>query len=348
MGLFSPASSYLGIDIGVSSIKIVELKQDKNQPKLLSYGFTEGSQAGLAFDWPSNAKRAAQMINKVRHEAGMNARQAIAALPGYAVFSSVISIAKVAKSEIDSAVRWEAKKVIPVPLEDMVLDWRKIELPNEANNGTISVLLTGAPRSMVKKYIDIFKEAEINLLSLETDTFSLVRSLVGHDTSTVMLAELGTNTTEISVIDQGIPLLMRSIDMGGISITKAISENLGVGLDRAEQFKFDLNLGGLDQNSQDAVPKTIIEVINPLINELKYVINIFNNKHGRPVEKLVLSGGGALLVNLPSYLSKILNLNVIIGSPWSRISYPADLKPVLDEIAPRMSVAVGLALRQVE
>jgi len=66
------------------------------------------------------------------------------------------------------------------------------------------------------------------------------------------------------------------------------------------------------------------------------------------VEKLVLSGGGALLVNLPSYLSKILNLNVIIGSPWSRISYPADLKPVLDEIAPRMSVAVGLALRQVE
>ncbi|MBU4455424.1 pilus assembly protein PilM, partial [Patescibacteria group bacterium] len=118
-------------------------------------------------------------------------------------------------------------------------------------------------------------------------------------------------------------------------------------MERAEQFKYDLGISSLE-SQEDVIPKTIIETISIVINEIKYVLNLFQSKNNKSVEKIILSGGSALLINFANYLSKILDINVIIGNLWDSISYPVDLKLVLDEIGPRMSTAVGLAMRQIE
>jgi type IV pilus assembly protein PilM len=349
MGLFSASSkSCLGIDIGTSSIKMVELIKSGGKAKLVSYGFSENASGKLANDWQVNIEKTAAAINKIHRESGMSSRDAISALPTFSVFSSVLNLAKVDKKDMAAAVHWEAKKVIPIPLEDMILDWKKIVTAGQdEEKDNIKILLTGAPRALVKKYIEIFKKARINLLSLETETFSLVRSLLGHDQSTIMIVEIGTNATDISVIDKSIPMLNRSIDVGGMTITKAISGNLNIGSERAEQFKYDLGIGSPDA-SQDVIPKTIIETLTPIINEIKYVINLYQSKNENKVEKVVLSGGSSMLTNFPAYLARTLDLNVMIGDPWSRVSYPVELKPVLDEIGPRLSVAIGLSMREME
>jgi type IV pilus assembly protein PilM len=179
---------------------------------------------------------------------------------------------------------------------------------------------------------------------LETETFSLIRSLIGNDKSTIMILELGTSTTDISIVKSGIPIINRSIDLGGLSITKAISENLNIGLSRADQFKYDMGISS--QNSDDnVVPKTIMKSIDPIINEIKHLLSLYETKNQDKVEKIILSGGSALLPNLNNYLSGILNLNVVIGDPWSRVSYPLELEHLLKELGPRMAVAVGLAMR---
>lgn len=342
MSLFSSNNSYLGIDIGTSSVKIVELKKERADVKLMTYGFSESLRAAEQFD----INQTARIINQICEKAGANSRSAVAALPTFSVFSSIINLTGVGKKDIPSAVQWEAKKVIPLPLEEMILDWKKIETGGK-NNGNVKILLTSAPKSLVKKYIDIFKAAQINLLSLETETFALIRALVGNDKSAVMIVEMGANTTDISIIDQGIPMLNRSVDVGGLTITKAIGNNLNIGMERAEQFKYDLGISSLE-SQEDVVPKTIIETISIVINEIKYVLNLFQSKNNKSVDKIILSGGSALLINFANYLSKVLDINVIIGNPWDRISYPVDLKLVLDEIGPRMSTAVGLAMRQIE
>ncbi|MBU4257040.1 type IV pilus assembly protein PilM [Candidatus Parcubacteria bacterium] len=342
MSLFSSSNSYLGIDIGTSSVKIVELKKERADVKLMTYGFSESLRGAEQFD----IKQTAQTINQICEKAGANSRSAVAALPTFSVFSSIINLTGVGKKDIQSAVQWEAKKVIPLPLEEMILDWKKIETGGK-NNGNVKILLTSAPKTLVKKYIDIFKAAQINLLSLETETFALIRALVGNDKSVVMIVEMGADTTDISIIDQGIPVLNRSVDVGGLTITKAIGNNLNIGMERAEQFKYDLGISSLE-SQEDVIPKTIIETISIVINEIKYVLNLFQSKNNKSVEKIILSGGSALLINFANYLSKILDINVIIGNPWDRISYPVDLKLVLDEIGPRMSTAVGLAMRQIE
>jgi len=344
MNLFSSPNSCLGIDIGTFSIKVVELKKEGAKAKLLTYGFSESLQ-GLA---QADTKRVAKVVNQICQKAGVVSKSAVAALPTFSVFSSIINLSGVGKKDITPAVHWEAKKVIPLPLEEMILDWKKVKEDNNSRSkDNVKVLLTGAPRSLVKKYIEIFKNAQINLLSLETETFSLVRSLLGNDKSTNMIVEMGANTTDISIIDQSIPMLNRSIDIGGLTITKTISSSLDISLERAEQLKYDLGISSFE-TQDNVVPKTIAEAISPIVNEIKYALSLFQSKNNKKVEKLILSGGSALLINFSNYLSKILDLNVVVGNPWSRVSYPVDLKPILDEIGPHMSIAIGLALREIE
>ena len=352
MGLFSSSTnSFLGVDIGTSSIKIVELAKEKGQARIVTYGFSDNMEA-KGEDWQSDIKYVARAINKIREKAKVKSNRAVTALPTFSVFSSIINLSNVTQKDISSAVYWEAKKVIPLPLDEMILDWKKIdekgnEDKKEKANKNIKVLLTGAPRTLVKKYIETFKEAKINLLSLETETFSLIRSLLGNDTSTVLLVEIGATTTDVSIVDQSIPILNRSIDIGGNTITSSISEQLKIGPERAEQFKYDLGITAIE-SEEDVVPKTIIDTISPIINEIKYMLNLFQNKNESQVEKIILSGGSSLLPNFVNYLTKILNMNVIIGDPWSRISYPVELKPVLAEIGPKLAVAIGLAMREKE
>ena len=357
MGIFSSSStpSFLGVDIGSTSVKIVELRKEAGQAKLLSYGFSDNKKV-LPASWQNDPKYVAEVIKKICNEAGITSNTAVSALPTFSVFTSILNLSSVSKKDIDSAVHWEAKKVIPLPLEEMILNWNIIsdgtaqlatEKDKQATIKNVKVLLTGAPKTLVKKYVDIFKEAKINLLSLETETFSLVRSLVGNDKSPVMLVEIGAGTTDISIINNGIPILNRSIDVGGIKISRAISDFSNIDLERAEQFKFDLGASAID-SPDSTTPQIISESIAPIVNEIKYALNLFHDKYNLQAEKIILSGGSALLPSLVDYLSKVLNIKVIIGDPWARISFPVDLAPLLNEIGPRMSVAIGLAMRELE
>lgn len=314
--------------------------------KLINYGFTE-SLSTLQLDKQGNFSLIAKIINKICDESGINSKNALAALPTFSVFTSVMTLSGVSKKDLKSAVHWEAKKVIPLPLEEMILDFKEIEKQDDKNSNSAQILLTGAPRALVKKYIEIFKLAKINLLSLETETFSLIRSLLGNDKSTAMIVEIGANTTDVSIIDHSIPMLNRSIDIGGVKITEKIGRQLNITNEEAEQFKYDLGISALN-SEYSKVPRVFSEAIAPIINEIKYAKNLYFNKSKKQTEKVILSGGSALLPNLANYFSKVLDMKVIVGDPWSRVAYPLDLKPLLTEIGPRMSVAVGLAMREIE
>lgn len=347
MGLFTTSKVYLGIDIGSSGTKIVELKKENESVRLTNYAFSENLDSKISGDWQVvEIESVAGNIKKIIDKAKISSKLVVAALPAYSVFSSIINLSNINKKDLEAAIKIEAKKVIPLPLEEMILDSQIIE-DGAKNTNNVSVLLTGAPRTLVDKYLEIFKKANLQLLSLETETFSLIRSLMGNDKSSVMIVEIGTSTTDISIINKNIPILNRSIDVGGHTITSAISKSLNIGLERAEQFKYDLGISSIESQG-DIIPKTIIETISPIINEIKYLINVFQTKNNEQIDKIILSGGSSLLPNLVNYLTKVMDIKVIVGDPWARISYPVDLKPVLDEIGPRMSVAIGLAMREMD
>ncbi|MFH1226181.1 MAG: pilus assembly protein PilM [bacterium] len=394
MGIFnSTQKSYLGIDLGAVSTKVVELGNEKGRPRLVTYGFVEEAVDLARNDSPEAKEKIIAFLKEICKKAGVKTNKAIAALPTFSVFSSIVSLPRVAKKDLPSTIRWEAKKVIPMPLEEMILDWKILpetepvsNLPADRQAGPVverviktkngsqylKVLLTGAPKNLVKKFMEVFNGAGLQLISLETESFALVRSLVGEDKSTIMIIDLGGATTNLSVIDKGVPVLNRSLEIGGSTITRAIADGLNINLVRAEQFKRDMGIS-LGSRGQNDVPQTIEASVAPIINEIKYCFGLYQNQALRPfdsqfsrngdnaspagssealfngrIEKIILTGGSALLPNLADYLSKLLDIKVYLGDPWARIIYPIELRPILEEIGSRFSVALGLAMRDIE
>ena len=367
----SNKTNYLGVDLGSSSIKLVELANFKGRPRLVTYGFTEKSpgninDSGLI----TNPDETALVIKDIMRKAKVTTNKVVAALPNFSVFTSIFTLPSMSKKELAAAVSWEAKKIIPLPLEEVILDWKVIEeFETTANidaksygvmaqeTGSVKkifskskkntrILLTGASKNLIKKYKEVFDKANLHLLSLETESFALIRALIGADKSTIMVIDMGASTSSVTVVSRGVPMLTRSLELGGQSVTKAISTALNINLDRAEQFKHDLALDL--ETSENTLPKTVEQSFAPILNEIKYMFNLYNDANPNKIEKIILTGGTGLLGHLTGYLANAFNTNVYIGDPFSRVVYPADLKPVLDRIGARFSVAVGLAMREIE
>ncbi|MDX9892803.1 MAG: pilus assembly protein PilM [Patescibacteria group bacterium] len=380
MGLFSSQQSYLGIDFDSNSIKLVELKNEAGRPRLVTYGYFDREVSPEANNRTDDySEDTSKLIKQVCAKARTTTTKVITALPAYSVFSSILNLPALARKDLANAVKWEAKKVIPLPIDEMILDWKILEnfngdnlkkpksqnvdnndledkdlepkkflkISSKAKKENVKVLLTAAPKDLVKRYMNIFHSSGLNLLSLDTESFALIRSLVGNDRSALMIVDIGSIVTNISVVVNNIPILNRSIDVGGVTITKAIANSLNVNLARAEQFKYDIGMSS-DRVGQGSVPKTIETTLSPIIDELRYSLELYRNQGAKDIEKIILTGGSSLLLNLPQYLSNLLGLRVFLGDPWARIIYPEELKPVLDEIGPRFAVAAGLAMRDIE
>lgn len=386
MELFKKKKSFLGVDIGTASIKIVQVTHDGRKNILDTFGYVDVANDIIHDNTPDSKERLSKALKELKEKANVSTTQAIAALPTFAVFTSVINLPKLHQKELTSAIRWEAKKYIPLPLDEMVLDWKIVggdtsELEKSKGKGGLSlfkkkaikekeqdiknmaegfdtskivskkeenirVLITAAPKSLVSKYIEIFRNAGLNLVSLETEAFALSRSLLGADNQLTMIVDIGSITTDICVIENRIPVLNRSIDVGGLTITKAITASLNVSQDRAEQFKRDFGL--VLGEAKKGIPKTIEASLSPIINEIKYVFDLYRGQSSKGIEKILLAGGSAFLPNLPDYLLNLFNIPVYIGNPWSNLVFTDDLKPMLDQIGTRMAVAVGLAMRDIE
>lgn len=356
----------LGVDIGASSVKLVELAREGGRVHLKTYGFTE-EDAVQPGDPRHDAKRTGAVLRELLRQAHTSARKTIASLPTFSVFSSIIHLPELGKKELPDAIRWEAKKLIPLPLEEMLLNWEILkELPpgmrslSEAAKSTgdvqeslviqkkkgksINVLITAAERKLVGQYVAIFKEAGLELASLETEAFALVRSLVGNDASAIMIIDIGGKNTDLSLIDGGVPILNRSIDFGGRQVTDVFATSLDLSPATAEQVKRDLSLS----KYEGALPQKLHDALAPLVNEVNYTRGVYQSESGkRTIEKIVLTGGSSWLTSLVSYLTETFHCTVTVGDPWARVAVPVDLAPILQEIGPRMSVAVGLAMRDV-
>ncbi len=359
----------IGIDVGTSSVKLVELKKSKEGTySLVTYGFVEHVEHNIRGDAKDTAMLA-HVIKRITEKAGCSTTLATAALPTYSVFTSLISLPIMSKDELESAIHWEAKKIIPLPLEEITLDY-KILNPEIAKGGsasgkkkeeevkeadTFKVLITGAAKETVQRYTDIFEQCGLTLTSLETEMFAISRSLVGSDPAEVMIVEIGATITDIIVVENGIPFIGRTIETGGAAMTRAIMNSLHINDKRAEQLKRDIGVSGMEQAGEGGggVPDILKGTLEPLIHEIRYTMDQYKSLSVRPskqatgtIEKIILTGGSSLLPGLAEYLSKALDMRVILGDPWAGVTYPADLKPILNTIGTKFSVAIGLAMRE--
>ena len=357
MGLFSssPASaSYLGVDIGYAGIKLVELKNEKGRARLATYAYANIPSESLEQSLLTDPAGTAELIKKMCAKAKITSKKAISALPMSAVFSSIVNVPTTNDKELKDAVTAQAKKLVKWPIEEAAIDLKVIEKTEKTETRPASsrVLMTAARKMDVDRYIQAFKLAGLELLSLETEAFAEVRSLIGKDRSTIMVIDMGSLRTNLMVVERGVPFITRSIATGGNAITQTIARTLGIPPEQAETMKRDIKSMQAFTPTGDVGPILSV-LVKPVLDEMRYCMNQYQAQEGgqasqRRIEKIILTGGSSLLPRLPEFLTQQMNVNTYLGNPWARVVYPPDLRPLLDEIGPRFAVCIGCAMRDLD
>ena len=384
MSLFSKDNGFVGVDIGAYGIKLVQIRKHKGRPQLWTYGIADGSvdihipdaydktpadlredkifvkgvEAGITRNKNDIKDRTelygesdprvdayAKMLKELLKKARVTTNIATASLPVSHIFHTIVTLPNVDKeSDIDIYINAELKKVLSRPIEDMQIVHQKI--PSKKDDKYMRVLVTAAPKSLVAFYSAIFEKAGLELRELETEAFAIERSLVGKDTATIMVVDIGAERTNFFIIDGGLPMTHRSIQIGGKSINSVLIREMGINEDLVDDIKADISgLSWTEENMQ-----LFDVVLDHIVKEVEYSFDLFlsqTGNEGKKPEKIVLTGGSALFPPLKKRLEQAFDMRVFVGDPWARLVYQQELKPLLSMLGPRMAVSIGLALRNV-
>jgi type IV pilus assembly protein PilM len=344
--LFSKQKSQLGIDIGTSNIKLVELKPTDSNFVLSTYGIASVAYNLSVKESSSAIEQTAAVIRELVKRAGVTTNKAVASLPNNVVFTSVIELPKIPDNELKKAIEFEAKKYVPLPLEEVALSWSVLaEHSAKTSDGFTptndkqKILLTAVPSLVIDNYVKMFKLAGIEPQALEIEVLALIRSVIGDDTTAILLIDIGAKSTSINVVDNGYLRFSKSLSMGGDTITQSLAQSLSVNFARAEQFKKDFGMTAAGAQ----IPQVIRPVLDMIKNEATQLINLFESRGGR-MSKVIFSGAGSKLPGLNEYFGS-LGKPISFAQPWNKVSYPEDLKPVVNPLGINLAVAIGLAMR---
>ncbi|MBI4134865.1 MAG: type IV pilus assembly protein PilM [Candidatus Sungbacteria bacterium] len=348
-----PSKSVVGIDVGVSSVKVVQLKKDREHALLETYGelktgpylkSSEGEIGGGFLRFLDS--QIVEMIKDVLRESNVTAREAVAAVPAISSFVTLVQVPSRDRGEVTQAIPFEARKYIPIPISEVALDWQIIDDGDEgAHASKTRVLLVAVPREVVSKFERVFQSAEIRLKSLEIETFSLVRSLIGQDKAVTALVNIGSQSTTVAIVDRGVVMLSHNIERGSNELTNALARGLGITLLRADTFKHEVGIS--DRPEDREVSSVMTPLIEILFSEIERIVNAYNRSTERKIERINLTGGGSRLKGLVDYTAKRFGIETLHGNPFRRVTYPPFMQPILKDLGPTFSVAVGLALHEI-
>ena len=339
----------VGLDIGISSIKIVSLARENNQFRLVSLGSIPSPSPGILSDVDEDLEGVANAIKKLIVATKIQQKEVIAALPESKVFTRVIDdLPFLTDQELQSAIRYAAEEFIPMPLADVNLNWQVLARSEVKSKDTKTVVLVVvSPKNAVSKYIKVLSLAGIRPRALETEIIAVTRSLVGNNpfSPTTLIVQLGATTTDFATVSKGLIWLTRSISTGGMALTRALAQQFNFEIRQAEEYKKVYGL--LEDQLEGKVYDALKPVADIIVGEARRVIQGFEAKYTQnPIKRVVLSGGGAKMPGAVIYFANSLGLEVQEADPWYSIAKEEGLGSKLSQDASSYSVAVGLALRE--
>lgn len=354
--------SAVGIDIGTSSIKVVEIKKQGGKAMLETYGsIALGPYADLKLGAITNLplEKITEALNEVFKQSGINSREVAisVAVQSSLVFSMELPV-QINEKDLTSIVATEARKYIPIPINEVSLDF--FEIPKkeltfeEANNPDFvkednikrEVLVVAIQNDALEKLKSIVNASMLSSSFFEVEIFSAVRSCFEHELSLVVLIDFGASRVKISFVEFGVVKSYHTINRGSYDITSAISKSLSIPFERAEALKKEF---GMYDNEIEKKLKDVIKVHTDYIfSEINNVLLRYEKKYSRSVTKIIFTGGGSLMKGFQEEAVNNFKFEVQIATPFRKVGSPVFLEKVLDDIGPEFSVALGLALRKLQ
>jgi len=349
---FKISKRCLGIDIGTSFVKIVEISGSKEKKKLENYGeisslvlYKRPFRAFEKNNFLLSSQDIAKVISAILKEAKIRTKKVIFSIPDFCSFFTSFELPLMSKKELPQAVRYEARQHVPLPLGEVVLDWQVINKEKE-----LKILLIAVPNDIITQYQEIATLCALELFAIEAEVFGLLRALIKEKQGTIILIDIGSQSTTCSVIDNQILRISHSFDTAGNELTEQIVKELDIDYKTAEFFKkkYGTSMPNLDLLDKKSIKEILLPSINSILVEVKKISQEFYHSQGKEIQKIILAGGTALLPGLKEYFEDQLKTKTEIANPFSNISYPSILEKTLNQMGPSYAIAIGMALRGLE
>lgn len=351
--------SVLGVDIGSSSLKVVQLRKEHGQAVLETYGELAlgpygGGEVGQATNL--SAEQITQTLKDLLREAKVTTTNCGVSIPYARSLLILVNLPyRKDPKEQKTVIELEARKYIPVPVTEVQLDWFILPKSEPEKLGgaavppsppgrpeTVDVLLVAVHNDELQLLQGIVANVGLTSSFYEIEIFSTIRAVVDEPVRPVMVLDIGAASTKIYIIEHGVVALSHAISTGSQDITRAISVAGNLPIQQAETIKKQKGLTG------DGITASSEMVFSRIFSEARRVLIQFETTHKKPVVAIVLTGGGGVTKQLGEYAKKIFSIDVRVADPFVKTQAPAFMRPILEEIGPEFAVAVGLALRKLD
>lgn len=357
--------SVLGVDIGSSTIKLVQLRPQKGSAILETYGeIALGPYAGVAVGKATKlpVDKIGEALIDLMKESNVTATQAGVSIPFSSSLISILHLPQVDEEQLKRMIPIEARKYIPMSISEVLLDWfvisedekepdafdriQKEVLPQKRGH---EVLLVAIHNETIHAYQTIMKTAKLSVSFFEIEIFSAIRSSLGHGVVPVVIVDMGASTTKIYVVERGVVRFSHLLNVGGQHTTESLSLALEWTFDKSERMKRESGLNDSPAYTHEEnarMHQTIQSGLTRIFAEINRVILSYGKKYNQEVSHVVFTGGGAALPGLDRAANEALHVDVESAHPFGKVEAPAFLEDVLRSIGPSFAVAAGAALRK--
>ncbi len=348
MFLFSKKTEVIGIDIGSSSVKLVQLKDLKGSYQLLNAGIVPLPPEAIVDNTIMDSATIVNAVKSLVTSLGVKVKDVACSISGNSVIIRKITLPVMPAEELEDQITWEAEQYIPFDINDVNMDFQILS-PDSIDPSKMVVLLVASKRDIINDYLAVFNEAGLSLSVVDVDSFAVQNAFeINHDSGVedvVALINVGASVMNINVVREGISLFTRDVQMGGNLYTEEIQKHLGVSGSEAESMK----ILAVEANNSELID-VLSKVNETITQEIRRSLDFYNSTASDDrITKVFVSGGGSKGYKFIESVSDKIGIPVELISPFAKLKYnEKDFDPeYLQEIGPLMAVTVGLAIRRV-
>ncbi|MCX7927115.1 MAG: pilus assembly protein PilM [Candidatus Omnitrophica bacterium] len=321
----------VGLNLGISSVKAVKLKITKETAELVGFCLER-----TQLEMDAVLKSISQKLNTRRVNISVSGQQALI---------RYIDFPKMSLADLKQAIKFEAQKHIPFPVNDVVID---AVILRDLPDNKMKVLLAAVKKDFLNQRLKILHDAGLEVDVVDIDSLALINAFEysysqdpAYKAKTIALLNIGSATSNLSIVDDGLPALSRDISIGGNNITQRIADGLGLEFKQAEELKISA-----EPQKKEHIQRLIEPVLTKLAQEIRTSCDYYESRSITSVERVLLSGGASRYPGFDKMLENYLSLPVEYWDPFRKILIAENLDPEkLKLISGQLAVAVGLALR---
>lgn len=347
----------IGIDIGSSSVKIMELKQTKKGFALTNFGMAPLPEEAIVEGALMNSNAVEEKIRDIITASKITAKYATICVSGHSVIIKKITLPFMSKDELKESIQWEAEQYIPFDIKDVNIDAQILDNSDPAS-GKMDVILVAAKSDLVNDYSAVIRNAGLEPTIVDVAAFALQNSfeqnygINPHDA--IVLVNIGAASTNINIISKGKSVFTRDLNVGGKNYTEEIQKQMNISYEQAEALKISGNTEDASEKTDTLIPQevgSIIKAVSESVGaELQRTIEFYlQSAQDETISTIYLSGGTARIYGLSDVIENRLKVQAAIMNPLKNIAIDEEFDvKFLESISPMLSICSGLAMRGME